>query len=65
MLQRMPAPVAVDWRFIVALYKASGWTNVGTAQGRGRYGRHTKRNQPKKDIWLRLLRKDWRRPFNQ
>ena len=52
-------------RFTGALYKASGWTNVGTTQGRGRYDRHTKRAQPKKDIWLRPLRKDWRRTLNR
>ena len=48
-------------RFTGALYKASGWTLVGTTKGRGRYDRHTRRNQPKKDIWLRPLRKDRRR----
>ena len=52
-------------RFTGALYKASGWTHVGTTQGRGRYDRHTKRAQPKKDIWLRPLRKDWRRTLNR
>ena len=40
-------------RYTGALDKASGWTRVGTTQGRGRYDRHTKRAQPKKDIWLR------------
>ena len=48
-------------RYTGAVYRASGWTRVGTTQGRGRYDRHTKRAQPKKDIWLRPLRKDWRR----
>ena len=48
-------------RFTGAVYRASGWTHVGTTQGRGRYDRHTKRDQPKKDIWLRPLRKDWQR----
>ena len=28
-------------RFTGALYNASGWTRVGTTQGRGRYDRHT------------------------
>ena len=36
-------------RFTGALYKASGWNCAGTTQGRGRYDRHTKRDQPKKD----------------
>ncbi len=48
-----------------AVYYASGWTHVGTTQGRGRYDRHTKRAQPKKDIWLRPLRKDWKRTLNR
>ena len=52
-------------RFTGALYKASGWTRVGTTQGRGRYDRHTRRDQPKKDIWVRPLRKDWRRTLNR
>ncbi|MYF07567.1 MAG: DUF4338 domain-containing protein [Rhodospirillaceae bacterium] len=52
-------------RFTGALYKASGWTRVGTTQGRGRYDRHTRRDRPKKDIWLRPLRKDWRRTLNR
>ena len=52
-------------RFTGALYKASGWTLVGTTKVRGRYDRHTKRDQPKKDIWLRPLRKDWRRTLNR
>ena len=52
-------------RFTGALYKASGWTHVGTTQGRGRYDRHTKRDQLKKDVWLRPLRRDWRRTLNR
>lgn len=52
-------------RFTGALYKASGWIQVGTTQGRGRYDRHTKRDQPRKDIWLQPLRKDWRRTLNR
>ena len=52
-------------RFTGALYKASGWTLVGTTKGRGRYDRHTRRDQPKKDIRLRPLRKDWRRTLNR
>ena len=52
-------------RYTGAVYRASGWTPVGTTQGRGRYDRHTKRAQPKKDIWLRPLRKDWKRTLNR
>ena len=52
-------------RFTGTLYKASGWIHVGTTQGRGRYDRHTRRAVPKKDIWLRPLRKDWKRTLNR
>ena len=40
-------------RYAGAVYRASGWTRVGTTQGRGRYDRHTKRAQPKKNVWFR------------
>ena len=40
-------------RYTGAVYRASGWTRVGTTQGRGRYDRNTKRAQPRKDLWLR------------
>ena len=52
-------------RYTGHVYKASGWLRVGTTQGRGRYDRHTKRAQPKKDIWLRPLKKDWKRTLNR
>ena len=52
-------------RYTGAVYKASGWIPVGTTQGRGRYDRYTKRAQPRKDIWLRPLRKDWKRTLNR
>ena len=52
-------------RYTGAVYKASGWINVGTTQGRGRYDTHMKRAQPKKDIWLRPLRRDWKRTLNR
>ena len=51
--------------FTGALYKASGWNYVGTTQGRWRYDRHTKRDQPRKDISLGRLRKDWKRTLNR
>ena len=47
------------------LYKASGWINVGTTKGRGRYDRENKYDKPKKDIWLCPLRKDWKRTLNR
>ena len=46
-------------RFIGAVYRASGWIRVGTTLGHGRY------DKPKKDIWLRPLRKDWKRVLNR
>ena len=52
-------------RFTGAVYRASGWTHVGTTQGRGRYDTHMKRADPKKDILLRPLRRDWKRTLNR
>ena len=48
-----------------AVYQASGWVPVGTTQGRGRVDRHNRFDKPKKDIWLRPLRRDWKRILNQ
>ena len=43
----------------------SGWTRVGTTQGRGRYDRDRQSDKPKKDVWLRPLRRDWKRTLNR
>ena len=51
-------------RYTGAVYRASGWTRVGTPQGRGRYDRDRQFGKPKKDIWLRPLRRDWKRTLN-
>ena len=64
------APVLIETfvetpRYTGAVYKASGWLRVGTTQGRGRYDRDKLYDKPKKDIWLRPLRKDWRRILNR
>ena len=64
------APVMIETfvetpRYTGTVYQASGWTLVGTTQGRGRYDRYNKRAQPKKGIWLRPLRKDWKRTLNR
>ena len=48
-----------------AVYRASGWTYVGATQGRGRYDTKKRYDKPKKDIWLRPLRKDWKRILNR
>ena len=44
-------------RYTGAVYRASCWIRVGTTQGRGRYDRHRHYDKPKKDIWLRPLRR--------
>ena len=64
------APVLIETfvetpRYIGAVYRASGWARVGATRGRGRYDRYTKRNKPKKDVWLRPLRRDWKRTLNR
>ena len=43
-----------------AVYRASGWIQVGTTQGRGRYDREKLCGKPRKDVWLRPLRRDWK-----
>ena len=52
-------------RYTGAVYRASGWLHVGTTQGRGRYDRDKRYDKPKKDVWLRPLRKDWKRTLNR
>ncbi len=36
-------------RFTGAVYRASGWTRVGTTQGRGRYDRDRQSDKPNKE----------------
>ena len=52
-------------RYTGAVYRASGWVRVGTTQGPVRYNRYKKYDKPKKDIWVRPLRKDWKRTLNR
>ena len=52
-------------RYTGAVYRASGWIRVGPTQGRGRYDTNNRYDKPKKDIWLRPLRKDWKRILNR
>ena len=52
-------------RYTGAVYRASGWIHVGATQGRGRYDRDKLYDKPRKDIWLRPLRKDWKRTLNR
>ena len=52
-------------RYTGAVYRASGWIRVGTTQGRGRDDTNNRYDKPTKDIWLRPLRKDWKRILNR
>ena len=42
-------------RYTGAVYRVSGWIRIGATQGRGRY------DKSRRGIWLRPLRKDWKR----
>ena len=64
------APVLIETfvetpRYTGTFYRASGWTRVGTTQGRGRYDWERQIDKPKKEIWLRPLRRDWKRTLNR
>ena len=64
------APVLIETfvetpRYSGAVYRASGWTRVGTTQGRGRYDTKNRYDKPQKDIWLRPLRKNWKPILNR
>jgi len=52
-------------RYTGAVYRASGWTRGGTTQGRGRYDINNLYDKPKKDIWLRPLRRNWKAILNR
>ena len=52
-------------RYTGAVYRASGWTRVGTTQGRGRYDRDRRYDKPRKDVWLRPLRNNWKQVLNR
>ena len=52
-------------RFTGTTYRASGWVRAGTTKGRGRYDTKKEYAQPKKDIWLCPLRKDWKKTLNR
>ena len=52
-------------RYTGAVYRASGWIRVGTTQGRGRYDRDKLYDKPRKHVWLRPLRRDWKRTLNR
>ena len=52
-------------RYTGAVYRASGWIHVGATKGRGRYDRDKLYDKLRKDIWLRPLRRDWKRTLNR
>ena len=52
-------------RYTGAVYRASGWIHVGATKGRGRYDRDKLYDKPRKNIWLRPLRRDWKRTLNR
>lgn len=52
-------------RFTGAVHKAFGWLHIGTTQGRGRYDREKLYGKRRMAVWLRPLRKDWRRSLNR
>ena len=52
-------------RYTGAVYRASGWIHVGTTRGCGRYDTRWQSDKPKKDVWLRPLRRDWKRTVNR
>ena len=60
-----PLKESMDERLTGAVYRASGWIPVGTTQGRGRYDRDKLYDKPRKDVWLRPLRRDWKRTLNR
>jgi len=47
-----------------AVQRASGWTRVGATRARGRNDTDNGGDRPRKDIWLRPLRKDWKCVLN-
>ena len=48
----------------VVTYTAAGWIHVGTTQGRGRYDRYKQYGKPRKNIWLRPLKRYWKQTLN-
>ena len=56
-------PVLIETpRYTGAVYRTSGWVQVVTTQGRGRCDRH---GQARKEIRMRLLRRNWKQVFNR
>ena len=52
-------------RFEGSCYRAANWIKVGKTQGRGKLDTRKERALPVKDIWLKPLRRDWKRSLNK
>ena len=52
-------------RFEGTCYQAANWARAGRTQGRGKLDVRNERALPVKDIWLKPLRRDWRRLLNK
>ena len=52
-------------RFEGICYRAANWMKVGMTQGRGKLDVRKERALPVKDIWLKPLRRDWKRLLNE
>lgn len=48
-------------RFGGSCYRAANWTSLGLTSGRGRNARTSRRDQPRKELWVYPLSKDFRR----
>ena len=52
-------------RYTGTVYRASGWTMSEPPRAGGRYDRDKLYDKPRKDVWLRPLRRDWQRTLNR
>lgn len=52
-------------RYTCAFFRASGCIRIGATRECGRYDRDKRYHKPRKDVWLRPVRRDWRRALNR
>ena len=52
-------------RFEGTCYRAANWIRVGKTQGRGKLDVKNEYALPVKDIWLKPLRRDWKKVLNR
>ncbi len=52
-------------RFEGTCYRAANWIRAGKTQGRGKLDVKNEYALPVKDIWLRPLRRDWKKVLNR